>query len=432
MPDPTIFVALSLLGLVPIVYLLVNAALSRRHRDPVRGPSVPPSEVTIVIPVYQQRPDLFEACLESAAGQGSPIVVVGDASLEPYRTVARRWSADFVYLAEHSGKKKALAAGLARVSTPFVLFLDSDSRLPPNAVADLSSHFVEGVGGVGANLTVRDTGRWAAAGGEFVERAREVVLKAMSTRGSVLYLDGACLLLRTDLVRDFVRSEEFQGLKVLGRPSRLGDDWLLTDFLLRQGLRTVKAYEVLVVTEPPARLTGFVRQNVRWARSNWIRLGSYLRLGLPRTAGRLYAFEVAGTYLLPLVALVTLFSRVPLVLHALSVDSTHAWTALVLFVGLPIHRISWTSVSRVAITLAESFSTGMFVGVAVRSRSTGRARLLAGGALALAVMFAASVYGLATFWKPARWTGDSEAIAEGPAIPAGADRANPPTAPVAP
>ncbi len=400
-----LWAAVLVVGFVPIGYLLFNAYYSGRRARHSSRVVVPADQITIVVPVHAQRPEAFRASIESIALQGCPFVVVGDGSLEPYRTMTEGRGGEFVYQPEQAGKKAALRAGMARVATPYVLFVDSDTVLPRDGAVRMASHFAPRVGGVGANLSVRDTGRAVASASEFVERAREVVLRAMSSRGSVAYLDGAGAMYRTELIREYVSSAEFQDLSVLGRPSHLGDDWLLTDFVLRAGYLTVKAYDVHVITAPAETFRAFARKNVRWARSNWIRLGSYFRRGFPRAAGRFYALEMTATYLIPLIALATLVTRVPLVAHSLERSASDAGSILLVLVRaiIPIPRLSWTGLTRLGSFILGTIATGAFVGATVRANPHPRLRLLAYGAVATLILFATSIYGLCTFWVEPKW-----------------------------
>lgn len=418
MIDP-LFLLLPFLGVLPVGYLLVNAYLARKRERSSGRVEVPLREVTLLTPVHYQTMEVFRESIASVAAQGCGFVVVGDGCREPYQSVVESLGGKFVHLEERGGKKRAVAAGLADVRTSYVLLVDSDTVLPPNAARDLASRFVPGVGGVGANLTVKDTGHPVAYCGEFVERAREVVLRAMSSRGSVLYLDGACTLYRTDMIRPFVESAEFQDLRVLGRPSPLGDDWQLTDFLLRRGLTTVKAYDVRAVTYPKETFSAFVQQNVRWSRSNWIRLGRFLTGRGPSNRGTFFTFEVLGTYALPLVALATLLVRVPFLIHTMAeAPPSLTGAALVLLhglVGLP--RTMAAGLARVSLSVVGAFATGVFLGTVVRGSSRSVLRMVAYGALGTAILFATTIYGLVTFWKRPRWGAPHEPIPLGPPAP---------------
>ncbi len=412
-----------LAGLVPVVFLLVNALLSRRRASGGRVRALPPKEVTIVIPVHAERPERFEECLRSAVRQGSRVVVVGDGCEEPYRSLARQAAAEFIHLPEQGGKKRALAAGLREVTTPFVLFVDSDTELPEHAVRDLSTYFEAGVGGVGANLFVRASGSPAARAAEFVERAREVVLRAMSSRGNVLYLDGACMMFRTEVVRPYVLSDEFQRLTVLGRPTRLGDDWQLTDYVLRQGLRTVKAYPVAVVTERPETLADFVRQNVRWSRSGWIRVGRYLRGEGPQNPGLFYRFELVGTYALPLLALALGIVRLPAYLHMVErfLDPfTDAVMGLV--PSSPVFHVSPLVRAFFSVQVAVGgLAAGAFGGAVARRLPPGdRARTLAWGMLGSVLLLPTTIYALLTFWRSPVWRGSARGRSDGSIVPTSA------------
>jgi cellulose synthase/poly-beta-1,6-N-acetylglucosamine synthase-like glycosyltransferase len=401
-----LYLVVGLLSAVPVAYLLLNTYLARTRRLPGARTTVPLTEITVVVPVHDQKVDVFRESLASVSRQGCRVVVVGDASLEPYRSIVESQGGTFVYLAEHVGKKGALAAGLAEVRTPYVLFVDSDTVLPENAARDLASWFMPDVGGVGANLTVKDTGHGVAYCAEFVERAREVVLRAMSSRGSVLYLDGACSMFRTEVIRPFVESAEFQDLRVLGRPSQLGDDWLLTDYLLREGLTTAKAYDVKVTTYPKETYAEFVRQNVRWSRSNWIRLGRFLGGRGPKHRGAFFTFEVVGTYALPLIALATLLARIPVLIHVLdrAPPSLEGEGILLLHALLGLSHTMTLAVVRISLTLVGAFATGAYLVTVLRGSQHPTLRMIGYGALGTAILFATALFGLFTVWKRPSWS----------------------------
>jgi cellulose synthase/poly-beta-1,6-N-acetylglucosamine synthase-like glycosyltransferase len=406
---------------VALTYYVGNVWLSHRHRTgPGRAPAGSPSEITVVVPVYAEPRNVFQACVDSLARQGSPFVVVGDGCEEPYRQITESRGGRFVALATRQGKKRAMARGLREVRTPLVAFVDSDTRVPPGGLVRLSTHLGPRIGGVGANLTNRMDGGTACHGAEFVERSRELVFRAMSSRGSVLNLDGACSLFRTELIRPYMSSPDFLETRVWGRPTRLGDDWLLTDHLLRQGFRVVKAYDVTVEVEPPPSWGALAHQNVRWMRSQWIRLGRLLRRGTGPGYGPLEKAELAGMYALPLVALATLAWRLSLTGHILSrwwLRSIRTWGPTLRH-GLSLHPLPWPFMF---VTLEGYLTVGAaaaFAGLVLWRMREHRGRRLAFGALAVLILFGASIYGLLTFWKAPLWR-----EGQGARIPSTAPRA---------
>lgn len=104
------------------------------------------SLVTIVIPVYN-RADLVGATLRSVASQTArplEVIIVDNGSTDSTLEVLGRWAAEVAPLGLPvkilSEKKRGAAAarnsGLAEVTTPYVMFFDSDDIMAPNHVAD--------------------------------------------------------------------------------------------------------------------------------------------------------------------------------------------------------------------------------------------------------------------------------------------------------
>lgn len=401
-----LFLVSLLSGTLTVAYFLANLFYGRRRSRRMASRPGDPTRVTIVIPVHREDPSLFRRCLAAAARQGAArVVVVGDGCDHPYRELAREAGATFRRLSSRGGKKRALALGLEEVETPYVLFLDSDTILPPGGVMELLAEFQPGVGGVGANLRVSLDGRFSAYCAEFVERAREVVLRAMSSRGSVMLLDGACAMYPTDLIRPFVRSSAFLDLTIWGRPTPLGDDWLLTGHVLRQGLRVKKAYGVSAWTRAPPTLGGFVKQNVRWARSGWIRFGRDLRDGTLRRAGSFFAFEMVATYLLPLVSLTAFAARIPFLHRPQDWFASPLSPFLAGALGLrswPAHA-PWALVLRGVVQGVELLAVAGFVLTVVRNLREEKWKVALGGLVATPVLFAATIYGLFTVWRVPDW-----------------------------
>ncbi|MGA1836265.1 mycofactocin biosynthesis glycosyltransferase MftF [Herbiconiux sp. 11R-BC] len=104
------------------------------------------AEVTYVIPV-RDRPQQLARLLEGLGGATGRVrvIVVDDASVdaEGMRRVADAHGARFVALPENVGPAGARNVGLRLVTTPFVVFADSDVVAYPDAVATLLRHFAD-------------------------------------------------------------------------------------------------------------------------------------------------------------------------------------------------------------------------------------------------------------------------------------------------
>jgi mycofactocin glycosyltransferase len=133
-----------------------TAALAARLLDAgLAHPDLPPTpapdrggEVTVVVPV-RDRTDGLRRLLGALRGDpdtaGCPIVVVDDGSADAaaVATVARAGGAELVRHARARGPAAARNAGLRRVATPAVAFVDSDCVPVPGWLDRLARHLAD-------------------------------------------------------------------------------------------------------------------------------------------------------------------------------------------------------------------------------------------------------------------------------------------------
>lgn len=387
---------------VSFIYYVVNSYWSIRYSREIRSNEADLSKVTIAIPVYNEDPEVFRECIDSVKKQGCNFLVVGDSSLEPYKTIVEERGGKFILMKDHGGKKRAMQEEMKHITTEFAVLMDSDTILPDNAVVNMLSHFDEKVGGVGANIGIKKTGSPVSYCSEFVERSREVVFRAMSAHGSVMNLDGACSTYRTEIIRPFIMSNEFLGVNKKGKTNVLGEDWLLTGHVIRNGYIAVKDYDTRVESYPPKDFGKFVKQNIRWSRSGWRRFGKELTNGTAAKAGKFYTFELVYTYMLPIIALAFILLRG---YHFLEINYSYLVSFNVMGIFTPRHfeHVGYFLYSRIGMEFVDLFGTGIFVVGIVDRIKTDRLKTLVYGAVAMAIIFATTIYGLATFWKTAKW-----------------------------
>lgn len=125
--------------------LLIGAGLC--DPDPGTLPEQDLGQVTVVIPCYR-RPLQLSRLLGSISEElpEVSVLVVDDGSGETSAEIAAitaAHSAQLVVCPENRGPAGARNAGLARVSTPFVLFVDSDVVLNRSALELLLRHFCD-------------------------------------------------------------------------------------------------------------------------------------------------------------------------------------------------------------------------------------------------------------------------------------------------
>jgi mycofactocin system glycosyltransferase len=122
--------------------VLADRLLALGLADPVVA-DLPPldRDVTYVVPV-RDRPRVLHRLLESVPF-GAHVVVVDDASVDgaAIAAVAGSFGVTLIRLPVNKGPAAARNAGLARVTTPYLAFVDSDVVLSPGAVSHLLRHF---------------------------------------------------------------------------------------------------------------------------------------------------------------------------------------------------------------------------------------------------------------------------------------------------
>ncbi|MFE2416146.1 mycofactocin biosynthesis glycosyltransferase MftF [Streptomyces hokutonensis] len=125
--------------------LLADRLLDLGMANPVVDALPPPADprYTVVVPV-RDRPRQLTRLLSSVGG-GPPVIVVDDASRNPkaVAAVAAEHGARLLPLTTNVGPAGARNAGLRLVTTPFVVFADSDIVLAPDTVPTLLRHFAD-------------------------------------------------------------------------------------------------------------------------------------------------------------------------------------------------------------------------------------------------------------------------------------------------
>ncbi|MFI1212959.1 mycofactocin biosynthesis glycosyltransferase MftF [Streptomyces sp. NPDC020802] len=125
--------------------VLADRLLDLGMANPVVGslPPCPDPRYTVVVPVRDRARQLDR--LLGSVGTRSPVVVVDDASRRPgdVAAVAVRHGARLVRLPTNLGPAGARNAGLQLVTTPYVVFADSDVVLAPETVPTLLRHFTD-------------------------------------------------------------------------------------------------------------------------------------------------------------------------------------------------------------------------------------------------------------------------------------------------
>ena len=402
----SIFLGIGILTLTTFIYYVINILGSKKFSKEHTRNDLGPQDVTICIPVYNEDHNIFEECIASVSTQGSKFVVVGDSSLEPYKSIVESHGGIFVHKPLREGQKRAIAKSMEYVESPYVMIMDSDTILAEGAVKSMVSHFVEGVGGVGPNIGVKNTGTPVAYGAEFVERTREIVYRSMSAHGSVMHLDGPCVMYRSDLIKPFITSDKFLDFKVFGKTTQLGEDWLMALHALTSDLRLVKDYTVRIETYPQKTFKKFYKQSLRWSRSEWVRFGMEFKTRNAFKQGGFYTFELVYTYMLPFVAIAAFFMRaIPVLLFQIHQPDPDFFDFIrtLTFLGNAHHFRPMSELYNSLLFGLNFTGSGIFVLTVAGKINRERLKTLGYGAVAMGLLFVTTVYGAFTFWKEPKW-----------------------------
>ncbi len=402
-----IYIALLAVTIISFVYYLLNAYYSTYYQKGETISHIDPSEATIVMPVYNEDIEIFRKAIVSLALQGTRFIVVGDSSLEPYKTITEKNGGQFIYLSQRGGKKNALVQGIKHVSTKYVMFVDSDTIIPANTLKSMLSYFSPGIAGVGVNIHIKNDGTNISYASEFIERLTEMISKSMSRHGNVYVLDGRCSMYETDIVKPFMTSDEFLNRKIFGKKVVLGDDMQLTSFLIKNKYKMIKDYDITVETEPQKGTKKFLNQQIRWSRRGWYFFFKNITDGTTKNGGKFYTFEMLYIYLIPIIGFILFIFRGMFILKFLghidylSVSSVN-YLIFQHFFHLQSRHFIGSIINGLMYVLGV-IGDSIFIGAIMIRIPKNRIRTLAYGAMALGVLFFVNLYGLLTFWKQSKW-----------------------------
>ena len=211
---------------------LADHLLATGMADPVVT-SLPPVDLalaTVVIPVHDRPHQLGR--LLAGLGGALRVIVVDDASSDAasIRAVARRHGAELVALDRNVGPAGARNAGLARVTTPYVVFVDSDVVAEPAAISLMLRHFADPALAMVAPRVLgleEGHGNWITR----YEDARSSLdlgsdSSSVRPRSPVTWVSSTCLVARVDALGDGFDAD-----------MRVGEDVDLVWRLVDRGLR---------------------------------------------------------------------------------------------------------------------------------------------------------------------------------------------------
>ncbi|MEH0576253.1 MULTISPECIES: glycosyltransferase [Streptomyces] len=262
-----VYLPLGILGLVRWGCWLARRAPAALYRSVTNDHSLP---LSIVVPVYQEDPEIFAHAIESWLANGvDEVVLVIDVTDQACQEIAARYPVTVV-ITDVPGKRDALRKGWEECSTDLVALVDSDTIWADDVAQEVCKPFADPrIGGVGTRQNVYNPKG-------FLQRVNDMFLDyryfdenaAQTVMGrAVSCLSGRTAVYRRELLLEI--SDDFMAETFWGVPCMSGDDKRLTTLILERGHLTYMQRSARVWSTFPGTLRIFLKQRLRWARNTW-------------------------------------------------------------------------------------------------------------------------------------------------------------------
>ncbi len=261
------FVILIILYVASIVYLWLGW-----EKIPVAINEYIASSVTVLIPVRNEADNLL-VLLNSLANQTYKgpltIFIIDDYSKDDTKELAQNFikthaNVTFFSLKDKTGKKAAIAAGIAYSNADIILTIDGDCKAPATWVETMVSAFNKDTQFVSGPV-VFSNGVSLFANIQAIEFTSLIGSGAsLIGWGKPMMASGANMGFRR---KAFYEVNGFEG----NEDTASGDDVFLLHKIAKQypdGIAFVKQQAGIIETKAQPNLTSFVRQRIRWA-SKW-------------------------------------------------------------------------------------------------------------------------------------------------------------------
>lgn len=225
------------------------------------------SLVSIIVPAYNEEVNAVSS-VQSLLNGNYPnleIIFVDDGSKDStYEKVKRAFANHHkvkVFTKPNGGKASALNYGIQQSDAEFVICIDADTKLLPDAVSKLMMHFNPSAGGsmvgaVAGNVKVGNEvnllTRWQSI--EYIS-SQNFDRKAFSYLNAITVVPGAIGAFRKKAI------EDAGGFTT----DTLAEDCDLTIRILRNGYNVENENKAIAMTEAPETLKMFFKQRFRWS-----------------------------------------------------------------------------------------------------------------------------------------------------------------------
>lgn len=264
-----LFIIFIILGIGRLIFMVYLMTKERKREHILRTSAYKMDDapkVSIIVPAYNEEVDAVSS-LMNLLKQDYPnfdIIFVDDGSKdETYKRVCDALSDNpkvVILTKPNGGKASALNYGIAHSDAEFLVCIDADTKLYPDAVSLLMEHFLqpgaENVGSVAGNVKVGNQRnmltKWQAI--EYTT-SQNFDRMAYAAINAITVVPGAIGAFRKKAI------EDAGGLTT----DTLAEDCDLTIRILRAGYVIENENRAVAMTEAPEHIRQFMKQRVRWS-----------------------------------------------------------------------------------------------------------------------------------------------------------------------
>jgi cellulose synthase/poly-beta-1,6-N-acetylglucosamine synthase-like glycosyltransferase/spore germination protein YaaH/peptidoglycan/xylan/chitin deacetylase (PgdA/CDA1 family) len=263
----SLFIIFIILGIARLIFMMILTSREKRKKVILDNNLLENAPlVSIIVPAYNEEVNAVSS-LNNLLKQDYPnfnIIFVDDGSKdETYKRVYEALSGNEkmrIFTKPNGGKASALNFGIQHTNAEYVVCIDADTKLYPNAVSLMMLHFLdkssnENVGAVAGNVKVGNQinmlTKWQAI--EYTT-SQNFDRLAYANINAITVVPGAIGAFKKAAI------DEAGGFTT----DTLAEDCDLTIRILKAGYRIVNENKAIAMTEAPEKTKQFIKQRTRW------------------------------------------------------------------------------------------------------------------------------------------------------------------------
>jgi len=345
---------LTIYGLLALSHILIQMLLAHKEHKKQSHPyfikfhkGFYPS-VTVIIPCYNENPEILEKCLESIEEQKYEgkldTIVIDDGSktidslMPVYRKFRENKKFEVILSDENRGKRDSQKIAFDKSDSEIYVTIDSDTVIEtPNGIENIVKQFRNlEVGAVTGDVRVTNKKTnfltrlisyryWTAF---HQERA------AQSLFDVLMCCSGPFSAYRKSVV-DKVK-EKYVSQKFLGQKCTIGDDRHLTNLVLEEGHKVRFDNRAVAYTQVPENIGTYLKQQVRWNKSFYREM-----LWTLKSWGKHHwymIYDMTLQFFLPFMLVIALVATL---YQAIFVDINRLWFYIAILIGIALLRATY-------------------------------------------------------------------------------------------